>query len=85
MLSSFTISNEEPLESSRLFEGSTGSRFAVFHISSAVLDSVSDTKVRARLVVQLERKYKNEEITLAILSPDDCVSLDLYVHCTQEV
>ena len=83
MLHGVKITDSKPLKSSRLFEQASG-EFATFHISSAILDTgLADAKAEVRLVVKLEEKYKNQEVTLAILSKADRVArLDLYLNCT---
>ena len=83
MLHGAKITDSKPLKSSRLFEQASG-EFATFHISSAILDtSLPDAKTEVRLVVKLEEKYKNQEVTLALLSKADKVArLDLYLNCT---
>ena len=51
-----------------------------------MLDSAVDAKAKVRLVVKLEEKYKNQEVTLAILTRDrEMIPLDLYLNCTQQV
>mmetsp|Transcript_30175 Transcript_30175/g.35335 ORF Transcript_30175/g.35335 Transcript_30175/m.35335 type:complete len:86 (+) Transcript_30175:9-266(+) len=85
MLHGVRITDAKPLKSSRLFEQASG-EFATFHLSAAILDQVSDPKAKVRVVVKLEEKYKNQEVTLAMLSRDrDMATLDLYLNCTQQV
>ena len=85
MLHGVKITDSKPLKSSRLFEQASG-EFATYHLSAAVLDTVADPKAKVRLVVKLEEKYKNQEVTLAILSQArDMIALDLYLNCTQQV
>ena len=85
MLHGAKITDSKPLKSSRLFEQASG-EFATFHLSSAILDSVSDPKAKVRLVVKLEEKYKNQELTLAVLSKErEVAALDLYINCTQQL
>ena len=82
MLHGVKITDSKPLKSSRLFEQASG-EFATYHLSAAVLDTLSDPKAKVRVVVKLEEKYKNQEVTLAILSKADRVArLDLYLNCT---
>ena len=86
MLHGAKITDSKPLKSSRLFEQASG-EFATFHASCAILDSaLADAKTKVRLVVKLEEKYKNQEVTIAVLSRDrDVARLDLYLNCTQQV
>ena len=85
MLHGAKITDTKSLKSSRLFEQASG-EFATFHLSAAILDSVADAKAKVRLAVKLEEKYKNQEVTLAVLSKErDVAPLDLYINCTQEV
>ena len=83
MLHGAKITDSKPLKSSRLFEQASG-EFATFHASAAILDStLADSKTKIKLVVKLEEKYKNQEVTLAVLSnAKDVAPLDLYVNCT---
>ena len=83
MLHGAKITDSKPLKSSRLFEQATG-EFATFHLSAAILDQVPDSKTKVRLAVKLEEKYKNQEVTLAVLSKDknEMATLDLYLNCT---
>ena len=85
MIHGAKITDSKPLKSSRLFEQASG-EFATFHLSAAILDAVPDSKSKVRLAVKLEEKYKNQEVTLAVLSKDnEMASLDLYLNCTQQV
>jgi len=85
MLHGTKISDSKPLKSSRLFEQASG-EFATFHLSAAILDTCADPKAKVRLTVKLEEKYKNQEVTLAVLSKDqEVAALDLYLNCTQQV
>ena len=52
------------------------------------MDSATSLKgdAKVRVCVKLDEKYKNQEVTLAVLSKErDMAALDLYVNCTQEV
>lgn len=69
MLHGAKITDAKPLKSARLFEQASG-EFATFHISAAVLDNCPD-KSKVRLAVKLEEKYKNQEVTLAVLSNEN--------------
>ncbi len=83
MLHGAKITDSKPLKSSRLFEQASG-EFATFHLSAAILDQCPDSKTKVRLAVKLEEKYKNQEVTLAVLSKDknEMAALDLYLNCT---
>lgn len=55
-------------------------------MSAAVLDSSLKGDAKVKVVVKLDEKYKNLEVTLASLSNQrDMAKLDLYLNCTQEV
>ena len=86
MLHGVKVTDSKPLKSARIFEQASG-EFAVFHMSTAILDTpVTDPKAKIRLVVKLEEKYKNQEITMAIFGKDrDVFQLDHYINCTQQV
>ena len=85
MLHGTVITDAKPLKSAKLFEQASG-EFATFHVSAAILDNCSDPKAKVRLVVKLEEKYKNQEVTLAVLSKErDMATLSLYMNCTQQV
>lgn len=85
MLHGAKISDSKSLKTAKLFEQSSG-EFATFHLSAAILDKCSDPKAKVRLVVKLEEKYKNQEVTLAVLSKENEVAqLSLYMNCTQQL
>ena len=84
MLHGVRITDSKPLKTTKIFEQASG-EFATFHVSAAVLDKCPDPKAKVRLVVKLEEKFKNQEVTLATLSKDrDMVKLSLYMNCTQQ-
>ena len=85
MLHGTKITDSKPLKSAKLFEQASG-EFATFHLSAAILDSCSDPKAKVRLTVKLEEKYKNQEVTIAVLSKDsEVANLSLYMNCTQQI
>lgn len=80
MLHGAKLTDAKPLKAQKLFE--TG-EYQSFHLSSVILDSVSDAKARVKLVSVLANK---QEITLAVLSKDqDTAKVDLYFNVTQDV
>ena len=77
MLHGAKLTDAKPLKTQKLFESG---EFQSFHLSAAILDSVSDAKARVRLVSVMENKT---EITLAVLSKEqETAKVDLYFNVT---